>query len=47
MEVRVRVVGHVVVDDDIHTLNVDTTAKEVRGHKDARVELLEILQRIM
>ena len=31
------------VDDDIHALNVDATAEEIRGHKDAFLEIFEVL----
>lgn len=37
----VRVVREVVIDDNIDTLNVDTTSKQVCGNEDASIELLE------
>jgi len=43
MKVRVAVIGHVVIDYDVHTLDVDTTSEKVRGDHDALLELLELL----
>lgn len=43
MKVGVLVLGHVVVNDDIDALEVDTTAKEVGGDHDAGAEVLELL----
>ena len=37
----VRVVGKVVIDNNIDTLNVDTTSEQVCGNEDASIELLE------
>jgi hypothetical protein len=42
MEIGVRVLGHVVVDDDVHALDIDTTSKEVGGDHDSRAEGLEV-----
>lgn len=42
MEIRVGVFGHVVVDNDVDTLNVHTAAKHIRGDKDAALEALEV-----
>jgi hypothetical protein len=33
--------GHVVVDDNVYTLNVDAAPDQVCGHKDAHLALLE------
>ena len=44
VEVRVRVLGHVVVDDDVDALDVDTTAEQVCGNKDALLEVLELVE---
>lgn len=33
--------GHVVVDHDVHALNVDAAAHQVGGHQDALLALLE------
>ena len=41
--VRVRGLGHVVVDNDVGTLNVLAAAKQIRGHQDALVEALELV----
>jgi len=41
MEVRVRVVGHVVVEDDVDLLDVDAAGEDVRGHEESELELLE------
>lgn len=43
MQVRIGLVGHVVVDGDVDALDVDTTAKDVGGDTDSRLELLELL----
>jgi hypothetical protein len=42
VEVGIGVLGHVVVEDDVDTLNVHSTAEEVSGNKDARLEALEV-----
>ena len=42
MEVSVGVLGHVVVEHNVDTLNVDTTAKEVCGNKKTTLEVLEL-----
>ena len=41
MEVGVRALGHVVVDDNVDSLDVHSSAKEVSGHHDTLVEALE------
>lgn len=41
MQIRVRVVWHVVVDNNVDALNVHTTTKHIRGHEDAALEALE------
>ena len=41
MEVLVGVRREIIVDDDVHALNVNTAAEKVRGDEDAFVELLE------
>jgi hypothetical protein len=43
VEVRAGVVGKVVVDGQVDTLDVDTTAENVSGNTDALLELLELL----
>ena len=43
MEVGVRVSGKIVVDREIDSLNVDTTAKDIGSDADALVEVLEFL----
>lgn len=43
MEVCVRVLWHVVVEDDVDTLDVHATAEQVGGHQDAPLEVLELL----
>ena len=40
----VHLVGEVVVDDDVDTFDVDTTAKQIRGDQDALVEFFEGLE---
>lgn len=44
MEVRVSVSGGIVVDDDVDTLDVDTTTKDVGGDEDTLLEGLELLE---
>jgi len=41
VQVRVGVAGHVVVEDDVDLLNVDTTSEEIGGHKNTVLEFLE------
>lgn len=43
MEVGVGVLGHVVVDHHIDTLDIDTSSKQVGGNHDTGLELLELL----
>jgi len=43
VEVGIGVLGHVVVDDDIHSFNINTSSKEVGSDHDTRVEFLELL----
>lgn len=42
VEVRVGIGGHVVVDGKIDSLNVDTSAENIRCDTDALVEFLEL-----
>lgn len=41
MEVTVRIRGAVVVDNDVNTLNIDTTPKNIGSDKDTLLEGLE------
>lgn len=41
MKVRVGIGGSIIVDDDVHPLNVNTTTEDISGHKDAFFESLE------
>ena len=43
MEVRVRVGGSIVVDDNVHSLNVDTTSKDIRSDQDPLLKVLKLL----
>ena len=43
VKVRIGLVGHVVVDGDVDTLNINTTTKNVSGHTDTSLEVLELL----
>ena len=43
VQVGVRVLRHVVVEDDVDTLYVHATTKQVGGHQDALLEVLELL----
>ena len=41
MKVRVRIGGSIVVDDDVHPLNVNTATKNISGYKDTLFESFE------
>ena len=43
MQIGVRIFWHVVVEDDVHPLNVHPSAKEVSGHQDPPLEVFELL----
>jgi hypothetical protein len=43
VQVGVRVLGHVVVEHNVDTLNVHAATKEIRSHKDPLLEVLELL----
>ena len=43
MQVGVRVFRHVIVEDDVDTLNVHATSEQIRCHKNAFLEVLELL----
>lgn len=43
MQVRVGIAGQIIVDGQVDTLYIDTTAKDVSGDTDTLVELLELL----
>lgn len=43
MKIAVRIRGAVVIDDDVDTLNIDTTPKNIGGDKDTLLERLERL----
>lgn len=42
VEVRVSLVRHVVVDGDVDTFNINTTAEDVSGHANTGLEVLEL-----
>ena len=44
VQVGVGVLGHVEVEDNVDALNVNATAKDVSGNKEALLELLEQLE---
>mmetsp|Transcript_27757 Transcript_27757/g.44424 ORF Transcript_27757/g.44424 Transcript_27757/m.44424 type:complete len:284 (-) Transcript_27757:628-1479(-) len=44
MEVGVRAIWEVIVNDDIHSFNINTTPHEVGCHKNTRVKSLEFLE---
>lgn len=44
MQILVVVAGEIVVDDDVHTFNIDTTAEQVCGHQNTLLEFLEGLE---
>lgn len=41
MKVRVGVGGSIIVDDDVHPLNVNTATEDISGHKDTLFESLK------
>ena len=41
MQVAVGITGAVIVDDNVHTLDVDTTTEDIRCNKDTLFECLE------
>jgi hypothetical protein len=43
VKVGIGLVGHVVVDGDVDTLDIDTTTKDVSRNTDTGLELLELL----
>ena len=43
MQVGVGITGEIVVDGQVDTLNIDTTAEDISGDTDTLVELLELL----
>jgi hypothetical protein len=43
VEISVCVLGHVVVDNDIDSFNIDTSTKDVGSNHDTRLEVLEFL----
>ena len=43
MKITVCVRGAVVIDDDVDTLNIDTTPKDIGGDKDTLLKRLERL----
>lgn len=43
VQIGVRIFWHVVVEDDVHSLDVHPSAKQVRGHQDPPLEVFELL----
>lgn len=43
MQVGIRVIGHVEVEDDVDLLNVNATREYFRGNQETELELLESL----
>jgi len=41
VKVRVSIGGSIVVDDDVHPLNVNTATKDISGHEDTLFESFE------
>lgn len=41
MQVRVRIRGGIIVDDDVYSLDIDTTTEDIGGNKDTFFESLE------
>ena len=43
MQIGVGVLGHIVVEHDVHSLDIHTTSEEVGGDEDTALEVLEEL----
>ena len=43
MKVGIGILWHVIVEYDVHTLNVHATSKQVGGDQDTLLEILELL----
>ena len=43
MKVSIGVLGHVIVEHNVHSLDIHTTSKEVGGDEDTFMEILELL----
>ena len=43
MQIGVGVFRHVIIEDDVHALDVHSASKQVGGHKDALLEVFELL----
>lgn len=43
MQIRISLVGHIVVDGNVDALNIDTTAEDVGRNTNTGLELLELL----
>ena len=43
MKVCIGVLRHVIVEDNVDTLDVHASTKQVGGHKDTLLEILELL----
>ena len=43
MQIGIGILRNVVIDDDVNTLDIDTTAEEIGGNEDALAEILEHL----
>ena len=41
MEIRVRAFRHVVVEDDVHSLDVHSSTEEIRRHENTRLKFFE------
>jgi hypothetical protein len=42
VKVAVVICGHIIVNDDIDSLNIDSTAHKVSSHQDSKLEIFEI-----
>ena len=43
MEIRVGTLRHVVIEDDVHSLDIHTSTEEIRSHENTRLEFFEFL----
>mmetsp|Transcript_5006 Transcript_5006/g.18790 ORF Transcript_5006/g.18790 Transcript_5006/m.18790 type:complete len:315 (-) Transcript_5006:625-1569(-) len=42
MQVRVYIIGHIVVNDNVHLLDINSTSSDIGGNQDSLVEILEL-----
>ena len=43
MQIGVAIIGHVIVEDDVDSLDIHAATKQIGGHQDALLEVFERL----